>query len=201
MTPTATRRAGRTARRLTSAAATSPIAPGDSHYNIIQFWACPVPGQNCCLFTISTISDDDPLFVNPAASLNTPDVQAEGRDYRVLWDESPAIDSGDPGIEPDDDNSYFPRDQFDVDDDLVTDTTNPYEVNPALTSDRVLGDAVDRGTYEVPCLLTTECPADCTTAATFQPPGDGYVDADDLAYLLGAGAVLPTAVPTAAPTL
>jgi len=174
---------------------------GTSRYNLIEFWECP-GGQTCCgpsfgcdCITTFLDGDDDPLFLDPGEPDDSPST-FELNDYRLRYDQSsPAIDAGDPAIDNDDWAGYFPKDQFDVDDDGISDGT-PYEVTPAIesassTSDRVLGEAIDLGSYERPCLLQLGCLGDIVDQDTFDPPGDGWVLGADLAFVLSEWGVNP----------
>ncbi len=99
-----------------------------------------------------------PDFVNPSQN-----------NYR-LKSSSPCIDAGAFGID-------FPIDVLDFNND-----SNTTEPTPDLDQlRRVRNCVVDMGCYEHEC----DCEADLVSSLNFQPPGDGAVNAADLAFLLG----------------
>lgn len=92
---------------------------------------------------------------------------------------SPAINTADPGVANDDDNGYFPRDEFDLDNDGVTATSSPYEITPDIfTMVRVFAARLDMGSAEV-VFINESCQSDCVDSA-FNEPGDGEVGARTL---------------------
>jgi len=95
---------------------------------------------------------------------------------------SMAINAADPDVANDNDNGYFPRDEFDLDKNGISATTSPYQITPdLLVSARVKKARLDMGAYEF-----ESCPGDCVTSATLLPPPDGIVDGADLAVMIGA---------------